>query len=103
MQFPVANGFDLKKKQLEPRNTQTTREQNGFRENGRLTMNSFSFVTPVFQPARRADWKVGVMENGLFGSTPFPCAYLAFFAVELPDLGSPGSVPIRPDRGFGQP
>ena len=24
------------------------------------TMNPFSFVVPVFQPARRADWKVGV-------------------------------------------
>jgi hypothetical protein len=23
-------------------------------------MNPFSFVAPVFQPARRADWKVGV-------------------------------------------
>jgi hypothetical protein len=31
-------------------------------------MNRFNFVTPVFQGARRADWKAGLMANRFIGS-----------------------------------
>jgi hypothetical protein len=34
------------------------------------TMSRFSFVAPVFQPAGRADWKVGVTATRFMGSAP---------------------------------
>ena len=38
------------------------------------TMNPFSFVAPVFQPARRADWKVGVTAARFMESLHSFCA-----------------------------
>jgi len=56
--------------------------------------NPYSFVAPVFQPAKRADWKVGVMAARFIGNFKLQlCALIA------PDESAEGLVAQSPDCG----